>query len=175
MTKTNVKELTLYALSISLVLLATAFINIRLPIVGNGGLIHLGNVPLFVIAILYGKKAGFLAGSMGMALFDLLSGWTLWAPFTFIIVGCMGYTVGLISERNSDNSNTKDFIAMVIALCIKICGYYCAEVILYGNYLTPIGSIIGNVLQVSVAIAITLPITSQLKRYCKEGGILCIN
>ena len=29
-----------------------------------------------------------------MGLFDLLSGWTAWAPFTFIIVGIMGYVVG---------------------------------------------------------------------------------
>lgn len=56
-------------------LVATCFINIRLPI-GQGGLIHLGNVPLFLIAILFGKKIGALAGAFGMGLFDLMGGWT---------------------------------------------------------------------------------------------------
>lgn len=34
-----------------------------------------------------------------MGLFDLLSGWTLWAPFTFVIVGLMGFTVGKLTEN----------------------------------------------------------------------------
>ena len=66
---------------------------------GNGGLIHLGNVPLFIAAFVYGKKTGAIAGAFGMGLFDLLSGWALWAPFTFIIVGAMGFLAGLISKR----------------------------------------------------------------------------
>lgn len=169
---TNIKQLTLHAISIAFVLLATIFINIRLPLMGSGGLIHLGNVPLFVVAILYGRKAGFIAGAFGMSLFDLLSGWTAWAPFTFVIVGCMGYTVGLICKKETTYSNTRNIIAMVIALFIKVTGYYIAEVILYGNYVTPLGSIMGNVLQVSVAIVVALPIAYRLKRYCNEGGLL---
>ena len=35
-----------------------------------------------------------------MGLFDLLSGWTAWAPFTLIIVGLMGYAVGAITEKH---------------------------------------------------------------------------
>jgi uncharacterized membrane protein len=40
-----------------------------------------------------------IAGGVGMALFDLLSGWTLWAPFTLVIVGFMGWTVGAVTEK----------------------------------------------------------------------------
>lgn len=71
------KELVITGLSIALVFVATCFINLRLPI-GQGGLIHLGNVPLFLIAILFGKKIGALAGAFGMGLFDLMGGWTPW-------------------------------------------------------------------------------------------------
>lgn len=42
---------------------------------GSGGLIHLGNVPLFVAAMLFGRKTGAIAGAFGMGLFDLMSGW----------------------------------------------------------------------------------------------------
>ena len=82
----QVQFLTITALFIALTYVFTAFVNVRLPITANGGLIHLGNVPLFICAILFGKKSGALAGGIGMGLFDLLSGWTAWAPFTFIIV-----------------------------------------------------------------------------------------
>src|SRR6476620_7606029 len=96
---TKTKALVLNALFIALTLVATMFINIKLPIMGNGGLIHLGNVPLFIAALVYGKKTGAIAGAFGMGLFDIISGWTLWAPFTFVIVGTMGFLVGLISEK----------------------------------------------------------------------------
>ena len=89
--KSRTYYLVINALFIALTLVATWLINIRLPFMGSGGLIHLGNVPLFVAAMLFGRKTGAIAGAFGMGLFDLMSGWTAWAPFTFIIVGCMGY------------------------------------------------------------------------------------
>ena len=96
---TSIYFITITALMTALVYVFTAFINIRLPIAANGGLIHLGNVPLFIGAILFGRRVGAIAGGVGMALFDLLSGWTVWAPFTLVTVGLMGYVVGLIAER----------------------------------------------------------------------------
>ena len=103
----NIRFITITALFIALTYVFTAFINIRLPITANGGLIHLGNVPLFICAIIFGKKSGAIAGGVGMGLFDLLSGWTAWAPFTLIIVGLMGYAVGAITET-CDRSCMRD-------------------------------------------------------------------
>ena len=54
----QVQFLTITALFIALTYVFTAFVNVRLPITANGGLIHLGNVPLFIGAILFGKKTG---------------------------------------------------------------------------------------------------------------------
>ena len=48
----STKELVLDAMFIALTYVFTAFVNVRLPIAANGGLIHLGNVPLFICAIL---------------------------------------------------------------------------------------------------------------------------
>ena len=74
----QVRFLTVTAIGIALVYVFTWLINIRLPFAPQGGLIHLGNVPLFIFAILFGKKTGAIAGGVGMGLFDLLSGWTAW-------------------------------------------------------------------------------------------------
>ncbi len=158
----KIKFLTLTAVSISLTYLFTAFVNIRLPIGGNGGLIHLGNVPLFLAAILFGKKIGALAGGIGMALFDLLSGWTLWAPFTFITVGLMGYVVGSVTEKKK--GLVWQIIALILACGIKIIGYYIAEGILYRNWVAPVFSIPGNLIQVITAAVLVIPIANQLKK-----------
>ena len=54
----SVQFLTITAVFVALTYIFTAFINVKLPIAANGGLIHLGNVPLFIGAILFGKKTG---------------------------------------------------------------------------------------------------------------------
>ena len=161
---TKTKALVINALFIAITLVVTMFINIRLPIMGNGGLIHLGNVPLFIAALLYGKKTGAIAGAFGMGLFDLISGWTLWAPFTFIIVGAMGFLAGLISEKVPGKRVFVNTLAVAVALIIKIVGYYFTEVILYGNWIQPIGSIPGNVMQVVIAGIIVVPLAGRLKK-----------
>lgn len=166
-TRNATKTLVINALFIALTLVATMFINIRLPLMGSGGLIHLGNVPLFIAAIVYGKKTGAIAGAFGMAMFDLISGWTAWAPFTFVIVGTMGFTVGLITEKLHFKPVVVNTIAIVVALIIKVVGYYFTEVILYGNWILPFGSILGNVMQIVVAGIIVLPIVERLKKMAK--------
>ena len=52
----NIRFITITALFIALTYVFTAFINIRLPITANGGLIHLGNVPLFICAIIFALR-----------------------------------------------------------------------------------------------------------------------
>ncbi|MGG4263932.1 ECF transporter S component [Peribacillus simplex] len=160
---TKTKALVINALFIALTLVST-MINIKLPIMGNGGLIHLGNVPLFIAALVYGKKTGAIAGAFGMASFDLLSGWAAWAPFTFIIVGAMGFLAGLISEKVPGKRELVYSLAVAVALIIKVVGYYFAEVILYGNWILPLGSILGNVMQVVLAGIIVVPLVGRLKK-----------
>ena len=154
----TVSEIAITGVCIALTFVATGFINIRLPIAANGGLVHLGNVPLFLAAIIFGKRTGALAGSFGMALFDLMGGWVLWAPFTFAIVGLMGF----ITE------NHKGFrwnaLAIAAACVIKIVGYYIAEGFIYGNWIAPVTSIPGNLVQIGVAAVLVLPIAEVVRR-----------
>lgn len=157
--------ITLTAVFIALVFVFTAFVNVKLPF-GQGGLIHLGNVPLFICAILLGRKSGAIAGAVGMALFDLVSGWTLWAPFTFVIVGAMGYVVGLIAEKKK--SLGWYAVAFLAATGIKVVGYYIAEWVIYKDFLAPALSIPGNIIQVATASFIVLvavkPIEAAVRR-----------
>ena len=174
MKKTNIFELAICAVAIALVYVFTAFISIQLPFGGKGGIIHLGNIPLFIFAIFLGKKVGMICGGIGMALFDLLSGWTIWAPFTLIIVGAMGFVVGLFSHKKPTYLNVT--ISIILAIIIKIVGYYFAELIIYGNPITPFASIPGNLIQVGFAGIITLvafkPIAIATKNFRKDDRVL---
>ena len=165
MQKTTTKEIVIPGLSIAMVFVATMFINIRLPF-GQGGLIHLGNVPLFLVAIIFGKKIGCISGAFGMALFDLTLGWTPWAPATFIIVGLMGYAVGVIAEKKHDFVGY--VLAIAVACAIKVAGYYVAEALIYGNWVQPVMSIPGNLIQIGVAAVVVLPIVGVLQKTLKR-------
>ncbi|XVG94998.1 ECF transporter S component [Eubacteriales bacterium KG127] len=157
------------ALFIALTLVATWLINIRLPLVGAGGLIHMGNVPMLIGAWLFGRKTGAISGAFGMALFDVMSGWASWAPFTFVIVGLMGYCAGLIEEKKLVKEPTLNrIVAVIVAIIIKVVGYYIAEGILYGNWIAPAGSIPGNIIQVGVAGIIVIIAIIPLKNIIKK-------
>ena len=130
--KSPAKQIALDAMFVALTLVFTAFVNIQVPSFGGaGGLIHLGNVPLFIAAMVYGKRTGALAGALGMGLFDILSGWVAWAPCTIITCGLMGFVAGLICY------NKKGFgykvVAILAALAIKLAGYFIFESFIMGN------------------------------------------
>ena len=169
--KNKTKKIVLNGILIALVFVATMFINIRLPLPGNGGLIHFGNVPLFIAALIYGKKTGAVAGAFGMSLFDLVMGWTIWAPFTFVIVGAMGYSMGLIKEKMQGNAFLINCLAVIVALAIKIAGYYITELMLYGNWMIPLGSIPGNVMQIVLAAVVVLPFVEKIKKLSTLSAI----
>jgi len=160
------RDMVLSGILIALVFIATKFINIRLPIAMNGGLIHLGNAMLFMAAIVFGKKKGAIAGAFGMGLFDIVSGWMLWAPFTFIVRGVMGYIIGSISWSNSRNGNSVvyNLIAIVVGGIWMIGGYYVTEIILYGNWISPVTSIPGNIIQIVAGAVLGLPLVIALKK-----------
>lgn len=165
--KFKTKDMVETAMLTGLVFIATAFINIRLPILASGGLVHLGTAMLFIAAIVFGKEKGAIAGAVGMAIFDLSSGWALWAPFTFIIRGVMGYIVGSItwSKKKNGNNLAINIIATIISGVWMIIGYYIAEGIIYGNWVAPVASIPGNVTQIAIGLIIGIPVAKILKKY----------
>lgn len=159
-------DLIISALLIALVFVATLFLNIKLPITANGGLVHLGTGMLFIASILFGPKKGALAGAIGMGLFDLFSGWTLWAPITFVARGLQGYIVGKVAWMNDKNgsSTVLNLIGMIISIPFMIAVYYVGEGILYGNWIAPVASIPGDLVQNILGIIIAIPVCLVLKK-----------
>ena len=113
-----------------------------------------------------GPKKGAMAGAFGMALFDLVSGWTLWAPFTFIARGLQGYIVGKIawSNKRKGRSSLFNILATVCSIPFMLLGYYICECVLYNSWLIPFASIPGNLVQNCVGILIALPVCTFLKK-----------
>lgn len=165
-TKSSTFDMILSAMGIALVFVATLLLNIKLPITANGGLVHLGTGMLFIFSILFGPKKGAIAGAFGMGLFDLVSGWTLWAPISLVARGLQGYVVGKIAWSNGrkGNSTTFNVIAMTVSVPVMLVGYYIGESILFKSLAVPLASIPGNLVQNAVGIAVAIPVCVLLKK-----------
>lgn len=159
-------DLIMTALLVALVFVSTVFINIRLPISASGGLVHLGTAMLFIASILFGPKKGAFAGAIGMGLFDLMGGWALWAPITIVARGLQGYIVGKIAWANGRKGSSTAFniTATIISIPLMVAVYYIGEVILYANWIAPLLSIPGDLVQNLLGIIIAVPICVVLKK-----------
>jgi uncharacterized membrane protein len=164
--RTKTFNLILTSMLIALVFVATLLLNIKLPITANGGLVHLGTAMLFIASILFGPKKAAIAGAVGMGLFDLVAGWTLWAPFTIVARGLQGYIVGKIAWSNGRNGSSIVFniVATISSIPVMLAVYYLCEGILYNNWIAPMASIPGNIVQNVVGILVAIPVTIALKK-----------
>lgn len=159
-------DLIMTAMLVALVFLSTFFLNIKLPISVNGGLVHLGTAMLFIASILFGPKKGALAGAIGMGLFDIVGGWLLWAPITIVARGLQGFIVGKIAWSNGrkGSSLALNVTATIVSIPFMIAVYYFGEVILYGNWIVPLTSIPGDLLQNALGMIIAIPVCVALKK-----------
>lgn len=159
-------DLIITAMLIALVFLSTFFLNIKLPIAANGGLVHLGTAMLFIASILFGPKKAALAGAIGMGLFDIVGGWTLWAPITIVARGLQGYIVGKITWSKGRNGTSIAFnvIATIVSIPFMIAVYYIGEGILYSNWIAPLASIPGDLVQNILGIIVAVPVCVALKK-----------
>lgn len=87
----KIQKLTLAALFAAFVCVATMIIKIPTP--GTSGYIHPGDAFVILCGIFLGPIYGGLAAGIGSALSDLLGGYLLYVPATFIIKGAVAVAV----------------------------------------------------------------------------------
>ena len=90
----NLKRLVLAALFAALACVAT--MSIRIPTPGTNGYIHPGDAIVILSGVILGPVWGFLAGGIGSALSDLIGGYFMYVPVTFVIKGLIALIAGLI-------------------------------------------------------------------------------
>ena len=119
--KMTTKELCIHGLLIALVAVCTMVFQI--PVSATQGYIHLGDSMILLVGVFFGARYGMVAGGIGSALADILSGYAHWAPFTLIIKGLMGWLIGKIAGGACDRE--KFFTARnVAASVVGIVGHH---------------------------------------------------
>jgi len=146
------RKMVYMALFITMVFVATN-IRIHLPL-GTGGLVHIGTLMMFAIALKYGKAYGAISAAIGMSLFDVMMGWGAWAPGTFVVRLLAGFLVGLIahSKGSAGSSMIKNILAISVGGIVIVSGYYMFESIFITNFHGALLSIPGNLMQIAIGV-----------------------
>lgn len=172
----NVKILDMVQVSLmaAVTYVATAVINVP----SHMGVVHLGDTMVFLSAILLGRKKGGASAAIGMCIFDLLSPYAVWAPFTFIIKGVMAYIAGTIAYRKHyEGKNVwNNLLGFILGGVWMVGAYYMAGVLISHFYfsmpvnqciIASLSDIPGNIVQVTAGTVIALPLAKVLKRSLK--------
>jgi len=129
----NLKKLILAALFAALSCVAT--MSIRIPTPGTSGYIHPGDAIVILSGVILGPVWGFLAGGIGSALSDLIGGYFIYVPITFVIKGLVALAAGLLYQKIGKNQKSR-YIAVILGgvadIILVAGGYFVCEFFIYG-------------------------------------------
>lgn len=119
----------------ALTLLATSVIKIQTP---TFGYIHIGDAFVLLSGFFLGPVIGGLAAGLGSALSDLLGGYPVWVPGTFVIkfatalVGALIFRALAAKAKTAKGRVAGTVLAGVVAEAVMVIGYYFYNVIIIG-------------------------------------------
>lgn len=152
------KLIVLNGLMVAFVCVATMVIQIPVPM--TQGYVNIGDSIIFVTSIVFGPITGMIAGGIGSALADILTGYSYWALFTLIIKGFEGYIVGIIVKNNS--TLIKNILATLLGVIIMVFGYLIFGAFLQGSFIVSLSSVPSNIIQGIISMVIGIPLSLYL-------------
>lgn len=154
MKETKEKKIILAALFAAMTCVATLVIQIPSP---TSGYVNMGDCFVLLSGWLLGPLYGVFSAALGSMLADILSGYTLYAPGTFVIKGLVALAAALIYILPAKVFKNRKIIAGVIsgiiAECIVVIGYFFYDAVILGfGFKTPIANVPGNLVQAAFGI-----------------------
>ena len=124
------RQLVITALMAALTYVGTSIIKIPTP---TNGYIHPGDGFVLLSGILLGPAWGSLAAAIGSAMSDLIGGYFIYVPATFLIKGATALVASLIFKGLAKTfENKKNVIKLVLAGIIgelvMVTGYFVFEI-----------------------------------------------
>ena len=158
------RRLVTAAMMAAMTVIATMVITI--PTAG-GGYVNIGDALVILSGWLLGGPYGALAAGIGSALADVLSGYAVYAPATFVIKALMGFIVGLHPKIFASMKNRMAAVIVVSAAAelIMLAGYFVFEALILGMGMAATASVAGNAVQAVVCLVlgnILIPLVSKI-------------
>ena len=164
------KILTMTYAAMFAALCCVATMMIRVPTIGTQGYVNIGDTIVLLSAWMLGGVWGALAAGVGSGLADLLAGYPVYVPGTFVIKFCMAFAAWAVCNSLGEKTN-KSFsvkiISAIIAEAIMIIGYFLYESTLLGYGLAAAASIPSNGVQGGTCLILGLAAIQVLQTVLK--------
>lgn len=159
----KIKKMVLCAMFTALTCIATMVIQIRTPL---GGYVNLGDCMVLVSAWVLGPWYGLFAAGVGSMLSDLIFGYMIYVPATFVIKALMALVASLIASKSKISGKTLTYIiSAFVAEVIMVGGYFLFEAIVVAKSIIPaLGGIAGNCVQGIFGIVLSVILIKVLKK-----------
>jgi uncharacterized membrane protein len=99
----------------------------RIPIPATQGYFNFGDAGVILLSMLFGPYVGLITGGLGSSLADILSGYSFYAPVTFLAKGIEGFIVGMIFAKLYKKSRILAYTSGPVGGLFMICSYFVFE------------------------------------------------
>ena len=156
-TSEQVRTIVMTALLAAMACVATMIIKIPSP---TDGYMNLGDTIVLLGAYLLGPVYGAVAGGVGSALADLLSGYPVYVPGTLVIKAVMAAVAGLLYRWNK----RAIVLCGVAAEAIMVMGYCLYDGFLYKSLAVGATGIPSNLVQAAFGLVLSTLLTMALRQ-----------
>lgn len=133
----------------------------------------MGDCFVLLSGIVLGPVYSFLAAGLGSALADVLSGYVMYAPATFLIKGLMALIIALLFKCFKSKNNTLTLLLLgLFSEAIMVVGYFVYECFVLAYGFGAIGAVPGNIFQGIFAITVNTLLVQIISKNIKLKNIL---
>ena len=133
--------------------------TVQIPIPATTGYFNVGEGIIYFTAVLFGSYVGAFVGGVGAAFADVLGGYAIFAPGTFIAKALEGFVVGFVFKKlklnKSINSNWKLFsliLGFVVGGLMTLLADGSYPIMILGGILAVIIWILGFTVQKNISV-----------------------
>ncbi len=140
---------------------------VRIPIAPTRGYLNLGDVAIYFTAFTFGPVSALIAGGVGTALADIISGYSQWAPISLLVHGLQGLVAGLIASiawRGKRGTFSLFWLVAAVAGTVVMCAGYLAAGTLMVGFSAALVELPGNLLQNLAGVVGAIPLTIAVRK-----------
>ena len=157
----HLQKLILCAAFAALTTLATLVIQVPSPL---SGFMNLGDALVLTSAALLGPIYGTAAAGIGSCLADILSGYAVYAPATFVIKSLMALALCLLLRLICRPRILACLLGGLVAESIMVLGYFAYDAFCLGFGLGAAVGIPANLVQAALGLVIAMFLIPLLKK-----------
>lgn len=157
--KSNTVRFSLIAMFSALCAIMTSVLKVPSPT----GYTHIGDVAIYVTALLFGSYMGGCVGAIGSTVADLVVGYPKW----YVTIFAHGFQ-GLIAGQGKNKHVLIQIMIAVIGGIVMSVTYWSVNIIIFGRELA-FGSLIRDLFgQTAVSVAVSIPVVKAVQRMRKK-------